>query len=240
MIKQTLFTASLALLMAAAVPVTSLAAPTTAAAKTKTQQTWLQKALAAKNKMAADSPNGLPFVSSEYRRGTAPGNVSIDLTGLKEISLVTWATPDGTDYDHAVWANARFTKKDGTVVWLEEMKPKVKRIEGNWTTVNQNFAGNKLQIRDTKYDHGIIAHANSLLTYDLNGEYTRFDADFGIDEGSSGGSAVFKVMVTNGRKEADELVAARHGPGDTETPLFVVELPHQLDTEGVDLHIRPV
>ncbi len=97
MIKQTLFTASLALLMAAAVPVTSLAAPTTAAAKTKTQQTWLQKALAAKNKMAADSPNGLPFVSSEYRRGTAPGNVSIDLTGLKEISLVTWATPDGTD-----------------------------------------------------------------------------------------------------------------------------------------------
>ena len=47
MIKQTLFTASLALLMAAAVPVTSLAAPTTAAAKTKTQQTWLQKALAA-------------------------------------------------------------------------------------------------------------------------------------------------------------------------------------------------
>lgn len=208
MIKQTLFTASLALLMAAAVPATSLAAPTTAAAKTKTQQTWLQKALAAKDKMAADSPNGLPFVSPEYRRGTAPGNVSIDLTGLQEISLVTWATPDGTDYDHAVWANARFTKKDGTVVWLEDMKPKVKRIESNWTSVNQNFAGNKLQIRDTKYDHGIIAHANSLLTYDLNGEYTRFDADFGIDEGSSGGSAVFKVMVTNGRKEADALVAA--------------------------------
>lgn len=212
MIKRTVFTASLALVMAAAVPVTASAAlsvPVAAApAKKKAQQTWLQQALAAKEKLAADSPNGLPYVSTEYRRGTAPGKVSIDLTGLKEISLVTWATPDGTDYDHAVWADAKFTKKDGTVVWIGDMKPKVKRIEGNWTSTDKNLAGNTLQIRDTKYDHGLVAHANSLLTYELNGEYTRFDSEIGIDEGSSGGSAIFKVMVTNGRKEAEELIKA--------------------------------
>ena len=90
MIKRTVFTASLALVMAAAVPVTASAAlsvPVAAApAKKKAQQTWLQQALAAKEKLAADSPNGLPYVSTEYRRGTAPGKVSIDLTGLKEIS----------------------------------------------------------------------------------------------------------------------------------------------------------
>lgn len=217
MIKRTIFTASLALLMAAAAPLASIGeaaaasvAPAGAAParKAKTAQTWLQQALAAKQKVAADSPNGLPYVSTEYRRGTAPGKVSIDLTGLKEISLVTWATPDGTDYDHAVWADAKFTKKDGTVVWIGEMKPKVKRIEGNWTSTDKNLAGNTLQIRDTKYEHGLIAHANSLLTYELNGDYTRFDSEIGIDEGSSGGSAIFKIMVTNGRKEAEELVEA--------------------------------
>lgn len=211
MIKRTIFTASLALVMAAAVPVTAsaaLSAPVGAApAKKKVQQTWLQQALAAKQKLAADSPNGLPYVSTEYRRGTVPGKVSVDLTGLKEISLVTWGTPDGNDYDHAVWADAKFTKKDGTVVWIGDMKPKVKRIEGNWTSIDKNLAGNTLQIRDTKYEHGMIAHANSLLTYDLNGDYTKFDSEIGIDEGSSGGSAIFKIMVTNGRKEAEELVA---------------------------------
>lgn len=211
MIKRTIFTASLALVMAAAVPATAsaaLSAPVGAApAKKKVQQTWLQQALAAKQKLAADSPNGLPYVSTEYRRGTVPGKVSVDLTGLKEISLVTWGTPDGNDYDHAVWADAKFTKKDGTVVWIGDMKPKVKRIEGNWTSIDKNLAGNTLQIRDTKYEHGLIAHANSLLTYDLNGDYTKFDSEIGIDEGSSGGSAIFKIMVTNGRKEAEELVA---------------------------------
>lgn len=211
MIKRTILTASLALVMAAVVPVTAsaaLSAPVGAApAKKKVQQTWLQQALAAKQKVAADSPNGLPYVSTEYRRGTVPGKVSVDLTGLKEISLVTWGTPDGNDYDHAVWADAKFTKKDGTVVWIGDMKPKVKRIEGNWTSIDKNLAGNTLQIRDTKYEHGMIAHANSLLTYDLNGDYTKFDSEIGIDEGSSGGSAIFKIMVTNGRKEAEELVA---------------------------------
>ena len=211
MIKKTIFTASLALAMAAAVPVTASAvvvAPVAAAPVSKAQQTWLQQALAAKEKLAADSPNGLPYVSTEYRRGTAPGKVSVDLTGLKEISLVTWGTPDGNDYDHAVWADAKFTKKDGTVVRIGEMKPKVKRIEGNWTSTDKNLAGNTLQIRDTKYKYGLVAHANSLLTYELNGEYTRFDSEIGIDEGSSGGSAIFKIMVTNGRKEAEELNAA--------------------------------
>lgn len=183
------------------------AAPVRKTTKTL-KKSWLQQALAAKEKMESSSPAGLPYVSTEYRRGTAPGKVSVDLTGLKEISLVTWGTPDGTDYDHAVWADARFTKKDGTQVWLGEMKPKVKRIEGNWTSVDKNLAGNKLQIRDTQYDHGVIAHANSLLTYELNGEYTRFDSEIGIDEGASGGSAIFKIMVSNGRKEAEALVAA--------------------------------
>lgn len=176
--------------------------------KTAGQNSWLKQALAAKEKLAAESPKGLPYVSEEYRHGTPPGQVSVDLTGLKEISLATWETPDGNNYDHALWADAKFIKKDGTVVWIGEMKPKVKRIAGDWTTTDKNFEGDKLQIHGTKYDHGIIAHANSLLVYELNGEYDRFESSIGIDDGSLGGSAVFKVMVSNGAKEAEALVKA--------------------------------
>lgn len=221
MIKRRIFTAGLWFALAVAVPVTVGAAtvlasrPALPASAKKTigkkqgqTDNWLHQALAAKAKIAAESPAGLPFVSTEYRRGTAPGKVSVDLTGLKEISLVTWATPDGNDYDHAVWADGRFTRKDGTVVRLTDMKPSVKRIAGNWTTVDKNFNGSKLKIAGKVYDHGMIAHANSLMTFPLNGEYTRFDAEFGIDDGSAGGSAIFKVMVDNGREEAKALVAA--------------------------------
>ncbi len=167
---------------------------------------WLQQALAVKEKMNSLQRPGFPYMSEEYRRGTAPGKVSVDVTGLKQITLSVWDTPDGSDYDWAVWANARFTKKDGTVVRLDQMRPSFRRIQGNWFSVNQNLSNRPLQIRDTHYDYGVLAHAPSTLVYDLNGEYVRFDSEIGVDEGSSGGSVIFKVMTTSGREEADALV----------------------------------
>ncbi len=48
------------------------AAPVRKTTKTL-KKSWLQQALAAKEKMESSSPAGLPYVSTEYRRGTAPG-----------------------------------------------------------------------------------------------------------------------------------------------------------------------
>lgn len=35
--------------------------------------------------------------------------------------LITAGGPDGSDYDQAVWGNARLIKADGTAVWLDEV-----------------------------------------------------------------------------------------------------------------------
>lgn len=172
-------------------------------------QSWAQKAVAAKEQIASKSVPGLPFVSDVYRRGTTPGKVSVKLDGLKELVLVTWATADGTDYDHAVWGSAKLIMKDGSEKWLDEVKFKHKRVEGNWYKVNENFAGQSFRLRDETHKRGLLAHANSILIVDLtDGEYDRFESAIGVDEGSSGGSVVFKVLPTSGQQEAKALIEA--------------------------------
>ena len=196
-------------------------------------QSWADKALSAKEKTMSASVAGLPFVSDVYKRGKAPGKVNINLKGLKELVLVTWATEDGVDYDHAVWADAKIIKKDGTVQWLDESKFKYKRVESDWFSLNKNFAGQKFRLRDETFNRGVLAHANSTLIVDLtNGDYDRFEASIGIDEGSSGGSAVFKVLPTSGQEEA--VMLRKSAPESVQIILanFGVPLEDWLTTPG--------
>lgn len=199
------------------------------------QKHWLDTALEAKEKVAGSAANGLPFVSGEFRRGTTPEKVSIDITGLKELVLVTWGTPDGNDFDHAVWAEAKLTKKDGSTVWLDEVKFKFKKVDGDWFRLNTNFSNLPFKIRDTFYKRGVLAHANSLLVVDLGGEYTKFESQIGIDEGSAGGSAVFKVLPTSGQAEAEALLKVAPEAATVLVPFLGVPLEDWLTTPGTTL-----
>lgn len=172
-----------------------------------TAESWAQTAIKAKEQIALGSVKGLPYVSDVYRRGIAPGHISIDVSSLKELVLVTWGTADGTDYDHAVWGSAKLIRKDGTFKWLDEVKFKTKKVESNWFKVNENFAGQAFKLRDETHKRGVLAHANSLLIVDLTGgDYVKFESSIGVDEGSSGGSVTFKVLPTSGQSEGAALI----------------------------------
>ena len=43
------------------------------------------------------------------------------MKGVDKLVLITAGGPDGSDYDQAVWGNARLIKADGTAVWLDEV-----------------------------------------------------------------------------------------------------------------------
>ncbi len=51
---------------------------------------------------------GVAFNSGVMKKGDAPKPVDIDLKGVTELFLVVEATPDGINYDHANWADAKF------------------------------------------------------------------------------------------------------------------------------------
>lgn len=178
----------------------SIAAPKKKAVQK--QLSWIEQILQEKEKISLLKTKDLPYQSKVLRGGMAAEKVSVDLTGLQELALITWGTPDGVDYDHSVWAEGKLTDKNGNVFWLDEIQYKYKRIEGNWFTVNKNFSGKPFKIGEKTYSRGIIAHANSLIVLALDGNYVRFDAEIGIDRGSSIGTAVFKVLPTSGRDQA--------------------------------------
>ncbi|MCA9258874.1 MAG: NPCBM/NEW2 domain-containing protein, partial [Planctomycetales bacterium] len=55
--------------------------------------------------------------------------------------------------------------------------------------------GNPLTIAGVEYVRGLGVYANSDLTYDLGGEYVRFQADIGLDDSVPGGTAVFQAFA---------------------------------------------
>ncbi|AYK05633.1 NPCBM/NEW2 domain-containing protein [Brevibacillus laterosporus] len=65
---------------------------------------------------------------------------------------------------------------------------------------NQSFYKTKLSINGVKYEKGIGSHANSKIKYDLNGQYTKFTVDVGIDDQvASGHGSVNFVIIADGR-----------------------------------------
>ena len=63
----------------------------------------------------------MPIVSTWMKHKAKAEPFVVDLKGVDKLVLVTAGGPDGTDYDQAVWANARLIKADGTAVWLDEV-----------------------------------------------------------------------------------------------------------------------
>jgi hypothetical protein len=59
------------------------------------------------------------------------------------------------------------------------------------------FDGNTMRLNDVQYSTGLGVHANSELTYDLNGNYSIFKAYVGIDDESNGGSMSFQIWGDN-------------------------------------------
>lgn len=172
-----------------------LGAVTVWAVPKKTPATWVDEAVKAKMCMLTDlEKSNMPVVSAWMKKKMKAEPFTVNLTGLDRLVLMTDGGKDGSSYDHAVWANARLIKKDGTSVWLDALKYETGWAGWNVPLMNRNSQGKGISIAGKKYDHGVFCHANGLLVYALNGEYVRFEAEVGIDDASNAGSAYFKAL----------------------------------------------
>ena len=67
-----------------------------------------------------------------------------------------------------------------------------------WGTIHRDLSikGNPITLRGTVYPKGIGTHAVSQIVYNLNGQYTNFLSDVGVDdEVGSNGSVIFQVLA---------------------------------------------
>lgn len=171
----------------------------------KAAENWIDAAVNEKLKIQASLKKAnLPIKSSWIKGKEQAEKISADITGQQKLVLMTSGGPDGYSWDWAVWANAKLIKADGSSVWLDEIKPELTRTSN--FALNKNIRGNKLSIGSKEYEHGFFCHANGILSFDIAGEYVRFEAEVGIDNASSAGSAYFTVLNTTGIEEVDKLL----------------------------------
>ena len=114
--------------------------------KQKKAETWIDASVKAKTELQAKlKKSGMPVISTWVKHKAKAEPFVVDLKGVDKLVLVTAGGPDGTDYDQAVWANARLIKADGTAVWLDEV-PYEYGVAG-WA---------KPKMNTNAYDHEIV------------------------------------------------------------------------------------
>ncbi len=181
----------------------SLAAP-----KQKKADTWIDASIKAKTELQIQLQKAnMPVISTWKKHKEKAEPFAVDLKGVDKLVLITAGGPDGTDYDQAVWGNARLIKADGTAVWLDEV-PFEYGVAG-WAKpkMNINAYDHEIFIAGKEYKHGVFCHANGTLVYPVKGEYVRFEAEVGIDDTSSGGSVYFQALNVVPKFVGDELIA---------------------------------
>ena len=98
----------------------------------------------------------LPVTSSYMKSSMKAEAFSVDLTGLDRLVLLTEGGEDGSGWDHAVWAEARLIRKDGTSVWLDEV-PYVYGWAGEGEILyNKNQDDGPIAIAGKRYGHSFI------------------------------------------------------------------------------------
>ena len=176
--------------------------------KQKKVDNWIDASVKAKTELQEKLKKaGMPVISQWMKHKQKAQPFTVDVKGLDKLVLVTAGGPDGTDYDQAVWANARLIKADGTAVWLDQI-PYEYGVAG-WAKpkMNTNAYDHEIFIAGKEYKHGVFCHANGTLVYPLNGEYVRFEAEVGIDDTSQGGSVFFQALNVMPSKVGEELNA---------------------------------
>ena len=179
-----------------------------AAPKQKKADTWIDASIKAKTELQTQlQKTGMPIISSFKKHKEKAEPFVVDLKGVDKLVLITAGGPDGSDYDQAVWGNARLIKADGTAVWLDEV-PFEYGVAG-WAKpkMNINAYDHEIFIAGKEYKHGVFCHANGTLVYPIKGEYVRFEAEVGIDDTSSGGSVYFQALNVVPKFVGDELIA---------------------------------
>ncbi|MEF7637592.1 NPCBM/NEW2 domain-containing protein [Bacillus thuringiensis] len=80
---------------------------------------------------------------------------------------------------------------------------------------NQSFYTTQLSINSVKYNKGIGSHSNSTIKYNLNGQYSKFTVDVGIDnQVAPGHGSVNFVIIADGKILYISPVKKSHEPAE--------------------------
>ncbi len=135
-----------------------------------------------------------PFDSGPVDGNGPARQVVVNVAGLKEMRLV--ATCENGPANCNIWGEPRLIAKDGTVTKLTDLKPSGVKVGWGQLLVDRNWQNHPLIVGDRQFEFGFWVHADSELTFTLDGKHERFEAFVGEDKDRAGGLVRFKVLST--------------------------------------------
>ena len=186
--------------------------------------------------LATNVPGAKVEIDGQPKDGpyTTVGVVGLRRTvGVQAVQIVNGVTyqfdhwSDGGTATHSVYfptANTTYTAiyVARTAVYVSDL-PFSGTPTNNWGPVERDLSngeaaagdGKTIKLNGVSYAKGLGVHANSEVSFDLNGQYDRFISDVGVDdEVDNAGSVIFQVWA-DGVKLFDSGLMA--GPSDTQT-----------------------
>jgi hypothetical protein len=153
------------------------------------------------------------FDSGTVTGSSATRSVNVNVQGKQQLWLIVTSPDKGRFYDHADWADAKLTLAATpaaiTATNLSDLIPT--DVTNGWGPIELNRSvgeqgahdGGTISINGMSYAQGVGVHSDSKLVYNLNGQYTTFTTDLGIDdEVGNRGSVDFQIWA-DGRKIYD-------------------------------------
>jgi len=139
--------------------------------------------------------------TSDVMRGGEPARkLVVDVSDLESLGLVA----TGYSWGQAVWGEPMLIAHDGSKTRLVDLKPESVRVGWGTFSLNEGPDGKLLKVADRRFDHGLFAHADSLVIYRLDKKYKTFETWVGINATAHAlGSVVFEVGDPAARLRAE-------------------------------------
>ncbi len=178
-----------------------------------------------------------PVQTGLMRGGDPARAIEADVTGVRDLYLVATFGPDSYQSDQAIWGEPKLLGMDGRWVDLATLKPERSQVGFGKLYVNKNHRGKTLEVAGKTFETGFWAHGPSMLHFKLDGKYTRFAAQVGIDTGAGkNGSVQFEVTDAAPKMPAKSVYMGKDR-GKTQAPSKILkaspaaQAPHRFDPE---------
>jgi hypothetical protein len=147
--------------------------------------------------------DGQLLYDSGVMNGTsATRTIDVDVQGRQQLQLVVTDGGDNVNSDHGDWAEARLLSQPATAVvtYLSDL-PFAATPTNGWGPVERDASngenaagdGRTITLNGVTYAKGLGVHAQSSVSFELDGDYSRFMSDIGIDDEAAAGTVAFQV-----------------------------------------------
>lgn len=178
----------------------------TPASPSQVNLSWAEASLGVTSFRVDRSSNGGPFsllaetasgVTTYQDASASPGvTYTYRIEALVDTTAITSATRSDrhSDYSSVAASTPPLPRTAATSLSTLPLDPASTGLLPI-VTLNKSYFGNPLQLGTTVYDQGLGTHAASSLVYNLNGQYSYFLSDIGIDHEQAGNPASVDFQV---------------------------------------------